>query len=93
MRSIRKLRPTEEDNFALNDVTASSKSMESFFANVNIGGFIIGGFSLVVGLFGIANIMFVTVKERTTQIGLRKLLARKSLISLQNFFSNLPFYV
>jgi putative ABC transport system permease protein len=81
MRSVRKLRPTEDDNFALNDVTASSKSMESFFGSVNLGGFIIGGFSLVVGLFGIANIMFVTVKERTGQIGLKKAIgARKSYI-------------
>lgn len=85
MRSVRKLRPTEEDNFALNDVNASSKSMETFFGNVNIGGFIIGGFSLVVGLFGIANIMFVTVKERTTQIGLKKAIGAKRSYILTEF--------
>lgn len=85
MRGIRKLRPTEDDNFALNDVTASSKSMESFFESVNLGGFIIGGFSLVVGLFGIANIMFVTVKERTSQIGLKKAVGAKRSYILTEF--------
>lgn len=81
MRSIRKLRPTEDDNFALNDVTASSQSLDSLFNSLNIGGLVIGGFSLIVGLFGIANIMFVTVKERTSQIGLKKAVgAQKSYI-------------
>ena len=81
MRGVRKLKPTEDDNFALNDVTSSTKSLEGFFDNVNIGGFVIGGFSLIVGLFGIANIMFVTVKERTSQIGLKKAIgARRSTI-------------
>lgn len=85
MRSVRKLRPTEEDNFALNDVSASSKSMESFFGSVNIGGFVIGGFSLIVGLFGIANIMFVTVKERTNQIGLKKAIGAQRSYILTEF--------
>ena len=85
MRSVRKLQPTEEDNFALNDVTASSKNMESFFGSVNLGGFIIGGFSLIVGLFGIANIMFVTVKERTSQIGLKKAIGAKKSYILTEF--------
>ncbi len=85
MRSVRKLRPTEDDNFSLNDVTASSSSMESFFGSVNIGGFVIGGFSLVVGLFGIANIMFVTVKERTSQIGLKKAIGAQRSYILTEF--------
>lgn len=85
MRSVRKLRPTEDDNFSLNDVTASSSSMESFFGSVNLGGFIIGGFSLVVGLFGIANIMFVTVKERTSQIGLKKAIGAQRSYILTEF--------
>jgi putative ABC transport system permease protein len=84
MRSIRKLKPLEEDNFALNDVTSSSKALEGFFGSVNLGGFAIGGFSLIVGLFGIANIMFVTVKERISQIGLKKAVgAKKSTILLE----------
>jgi putative ABC transport system permease protein len=81
MRSVRKLRPTEDDNFALNDVTAGSQSLEGLFTSLNTAGFVIGGFSLIVGLFGIANIMFVTVKERTSQIGLKKAVgARRSYI-------------
>ncbi len=85
MRGVRKLRPTEDDNFALNDVTASSKALEDFFGSVNVGGFIIGGFSLIVGLFGIANIMFVTVKERTSQIGLKKAIGAKKSYILTEF--------
>jgi putative ABC transport system permease protein len=85
MRSIRKLQPTEDDNFALNDVTSGSQQMEGFFGSVNIGGFVIGGFSLVVGLFGIANIMFVTVKERTSQIGLKKAIGAKKAYILTEF--------
>ena len=91
MRGIRKLKPTEEDNFALNDVTSGSKQMEAFFSNVNIGGFVIGGFSLIVGLFGIANIMFVTVKERTSQIGLKKALGAKKSTILTEFLMESSF--
>ncbi len=81
MRSVRKLRPAEEDNFALNDVNANRDQLNTFFGSVNLGGGIIGGFSLIVGLFGIANIMFVTVRERTSQIGLKKAVgAKKSYI-------------
>ena len=81
MRQIRRLSPTQEDNFSLNSVEAFSKAINGFFASVNIGGAIIGGISLIVGLFGIANIMFVTVKERTSVIGLKKAIgAKKSSI-------------
>lgn len=85
MRSVRKLRPTEDDNFALNDVTASSQSLDALFTNLNIGGLVIGGFSLIVGLFGIANIMFVTVKERTSQIGLKKAVGAKRSYIMTEF--------
>jgi putative ABC transport system permease protein len=91
MRSVRKLTPTEDDNFALNDVNASSKSLDAFFGNVNVGGFVIGGFSLIVGLFGIANIMFVTVKERTSQIGLKKAIGAKKSYILTEFLMESSF--
>jgi putative ABC transport system permease protein len=77
MRSVRKLSPTTEDNFSLNDVNAFSDQVSSFFASVNIGGWAIGLLSLIVGAFGIANIMFVTVKERTGMIGLKKAIGAK----------------
>jgi putative ABC transport system permease protein len=81
MRQIRKLSPTQEDNFSLNSVEAFSKAITGFFSVLNIVGGIVGGISLVVGLFGIANIMFVTVKERTGVIGLKKAVgAKKSSI-------------
>jgi len=81
MRQIRKLSPLQEDNFSLNSVEAFSKAITSFFSILNVIGGIIGGISLVVGLFGIANIMFVTVKERTPVIGLKKAVgAKKSSI-------------
>ncbi len=77
MRQIRRLSPTQEDNFSLNSVEAFSKAITGFFATVNIVGAIIGGISLIVGLFGIANIMFVTVRERTSIIGLKKAIGAK----------------
>jgi len=81
MRQIRRLSPRQEDNFSLNSVEAFSKAITGFFSMVNVVGAIIGGISLVVGLFGIANIMFVTVRERTSVIGLKKAIgAKKSSI-------------
>lgn len=81
MRQIRRLSPLQEDNFSLNSVEAFSKAITGFFSILNVVGGIIGGISLVVGLFGIANIMFVTVKERTAMIGLKKAVgAKKSSI-------------
>jgi putative ABC transport system permease protein len=77
MRSIRKLSPTTDDDFSLNDVSGFSSQVSSIFKNINIGGWAIGLLSLVVGAFGIANIMFVTVKERTGLIGLKKALGAK----------------
>ncbi|MEO6673388.1 MAG: ABC transporter permease [Ginsengibacter sp.] len=84
MRSIRKISPTKEDNFSLNDVNAFSDAVGSLFVSINIGGWAIGALSLIVGAFGIANIMFVTVKERTAMIGLKKAIgARRSSILLE----------
>ena len=84
MRQVRKLAPTQENNFSLNSVEAFSKAINEFFSLFNIAGFVIGGICLIVGLFGIANIMFVTVKERTPVIGLKKALgAKKSSVLLE----------
>jgi putative ABC transport system permease protein len=85
MRQIRRLSPREEDNFSLNSVEAFSKSISGFFGTLNIVGGFIGGISLIVGLFGIANIMFVTVKERTSIIGLKKAIGAKSSSILLEF--------
>ena len=85
MRQIRRLGPMQEDNFSLNSVEAFSKAITGFFSVLNIVGSIIGGISLIVGLFGIANIMFVTVKERTSIIGLKKAIGAKSSSILFEF--------
>jgi putative ABC transport system permease protein len=85
MRQVRRLSPTQDDNFSLNSVEAFSKAITGFFSILNIVGGIIGGISLIVGLFGIANIMFVTVKERTSVIGLKKAIGAKSSSILFEF--------
>lgn len=85
MRSIRKLKPTEEDNFTLNQISALSAQVNSIFSSINLGGWAIGILSLVVGAFGISNIMFVTVKERTPIIGLKKAIGAKKRSILSEF--------
>jgi putative ABC transport system permease protein len=85
MRSIRKLKPVEEDNFALNQTSLISKQFDSMFGIVGMAGWIIGGFSILVGGFGIANIMFVSVKERTNIIGIQKSLGAKNYFILSQF--------
>ena len=87
MRQIRRISPTADDNFSLNSVEAFSKAVSGFFVILNVVGSIIGGISLVVGMFGIANIMFVTVKERTPIIGLKKAIGAKSSTVLFEFLT------
>jgi putative ABC transport system permease protein len=91
MRAINKLSPAQEDNFSLNDVNEWSKAFEQAFSGINMGGMLIGGISLIVGLFGVANIMFVSVKERTSQIGLKKAIGAKSHIILIEFLLEAAF--
>jgi putative ABC transport system permease protein len=87
MRSIRKLRPREEDDFALNESTLLSNGISAMFGVIGLGGWIIGGFSILVGGFGIANIMFVSVKERTSIIGIQKSLGAKNYFILLQFLA------
>lgn len=85
MRIIRGLRPKEKDNFALNRPEMLANIVSSVFDVIGIGGWIIGGFSILVGGFGIANIMFVSVKERTNLIGIQKSLGAKNFFILFQF--------
>jgi putative ABC transport system permease protein len=85
MRSIRKLSPSQEENYSLNDIESFSKFMDSIFSNINVGGWAIAALSLIVGMFGVANIMFVTVRERTAQIGLKKALGAKKSTIISEF--------
>ncbi|MDA3944777.1 MAG: ABC transporter permease [Bacteroidetes bacterium] len=85
MRSVRKLKPAAEDNFAINEMDIINRGFDQLFGVIAIVGWIIGGFSLLVGGFGIANIMFVSVKERTNQIGIQKSLGAKNYFVLLQF--------
>lgn len=85
MRSVRKLSPTQDDNFSLNDINEFGEAMSGIFVSINIGGWAIAALSLIVGMFGVANIMFVTVKERTSQIGLKKAIGAKPRTILTEF--------
>ncbi len=84
LRSLRKLHPSEEDDFALNETVMLSQGFDGLFSVISLTGWIIGMFSIIVGGFGIANIMFVSVRERTPQIGIQKALgAKRAFILLQ----------
>ncbi len=85
MRSRRGLKPSQEDNFSINRLDGAVKFFDSIFASLNTGGGIIALFSLLVGGFGIANIMFVSVKERTNIIGIQKSLGAKNYFILFQF--------
>ncbi len=85
MRSIRQLKPYADDNFALNETSLLSQGFDGMFAVITLSGWIIGGFSILVGGFGIANIMFVSVRERTSIIGIQKALGAKNYFILLQF--------
>lgn len=85
MRSLRKLKPTVKDNFALNRLSLLSQGFDGLFSVINIAGFTIGIFSIIVGGFSIANIMFVSVQERTSLIGIQKSLGAKNAFILFQF--------
>ncbi len=85
MRSIHRLQPGVEDDFSLNKTTMISNQLDLMFGMVNVAGWVIGGFSILVGGFGIANIMFVSVKERTNIIGIQKSLGAKNYFILLQF--------
>ncbi len=85
MRSYRKVQPSEENNFAINQTSIINNQLDQVFGVIKIAGFFIGIFSIIVGGFGIANIMFVSVKERTHIIGIQKALGAKQYFILLQF--------
>ncbi|SMO69451.1 putative ABC transport system permease protein [Saccharicrinis carchari] len=85
LRAERKLKPRQSNSFALNRVSIIQKQFDGLFAIINLAGWLIGGFSILVGGFGIANIMFVSVKERTRIVGIQKALGAKRRFILWQF--------
>ena len=85
LRAARSLHPKETSNFSVNRASMLSQGLDAIFVAINIGGWVIGGFSILVGGFGIANIMFVSVRERTNIIGIQKALGAKRFFILQQF--------
>lgn len=85
LRSYRSLKPTDDDSFFINVWSGLTDQIDEIFSILNIVGWIISGFSLLVGGFGIANIMFVSVKERTNLIGIQKSLGAKNKFILFQF--------
>ena len=85
LRNLRGVKTGDIDNFFVNILSGLTNALDGFFSQLNIGGWVIAGFSLLVGGFGIANIMFVSVKERTNLIGIQKSLGAKNKFILFQF--------
>lgn len=81
LRAERRIKPGSKNNFSINKLSQVTERLNTMFVMIDAVGIVIAFFSLMVGGFGIANIMFVSVKERTKIIGLKKAIgARKSAI-------------
>lgn len=85
MRSHRRLKPSQESNFAVNELSMMTNIFEVIFSSLNNMAFIVGIFAILVGMFSVANIMFVSVKERTGLIGIKKALGAKKYIIMLEF--------
>lgn len=85
LRRVRKVRPGQANDFSINQLSQVSERLNLVFGTIDVIAWVIGGFSLIVGAFGIANIMFVTVKERTKIIGLKKAIGARSSSILWEF--------
>ena len=85
LRAKRGIKPIEDDSFAINRPEYLASFVSAIFSTISIAGWVIGSFSILVGGFGIANIMFVSVKERVPIIGLQKSLGAKKYFILMQF--------
>ena len=85
IRAKRGIKPIENDSFAINRPEYLASFVSAIFSTISIAGWVIGSFSILVGGFGIANIMFVSVKERVPIIGLQKSLGAKKYFILMQF--------
>jgi len=87
LRMSRRLKPGEVSDFSVNRASLLTQGFNAVFAGINAGGWLIGGVAILVGGFGIANIMFVSVRERTNIIGIQKALGAKRFFILLQFLS------
>ena len=87
MRTIRKIPPNKPDDFAINQMEALTRAYDMIIGTVAAAGLVITALSLFVGAIGIMNIMFVSVKERTKEIGIRKAIGAKTWSILIQFLS------
>ena len=85
LRAHRRLAPDQKNNFSINTMGFIMDAVGQVFSMINIVGWVIAGFSLLIGGFGIANIMFVSVKERTNIIGIQKALGAKKYVIMVQF--------
>ncbi len=85
LRAFHRLKPSEEEDFSINEISKLNSNFDGIFKTIGIAGWFIGGLSLLVGGFGIANIMFVSVRERTNQIGIQKAIGAKNFFILLQF--------
>ena len=85
MRIIRNLQPDDEDDFSINETKAFEESMQTIRLYVWGIGIGMTSLSFLVGMIGIMNIMFVTVTERTKEIGIRKAIGAKNSSILMQF--------
>lgn len=87
LRSVRRLKPTATDNFSINESSLLTQGFQQLFKVLSLTAWIIGSFSLLVGGFGIANIMFVSVSERTSIIGIQKAVGVQNAYILVQYLS------
>jgi len=85
MRSLRRLKPSQKDNFAMNELNSLLKQLNPIMDMISLAGALIGGLAMLIGGFGVANIMFVSVKERTPVIGIQKAMGAKNYFILTQF--------
>ena len=85
MRAERRLKPIEDDNFSVNSLSIITGVLDSVFGALNKVGYIVGFFAILVGGFSVANIMFVSVKERTSLIGVKMALGASRPVILLEF--------
>jgi putative ABC transport system permease protein len=85
LRAHRRLKPVESDNFSINEIAMITQILDQVFGVINIAGMFIGIFAILVGIFSVANIMFVSVKERTRFIGIKKAIGAKRYFILLEF--------